>query len=284
MSSLTLQPPIWFFNEESFPCRCCAAVDAIEEDVWRCRNERTWLVIEEEPLLEGPHDAAVCDGSCSNPFHTRMYLEIAHASAHGITWGDLNWQWENAAWNALSAEEQTRRKKEDAERKEKEKKESALKQVAITIADKVRHREITAHCKGNVGRKEMVPCKYLYSCQGKKPALPTTLHITTECWGWEYTDPATGEYKKPHACYYLHPGEHGWRKEWETDRRFGLDRRAPPGGFHRYEGHRHEMRRDGFQVAGGRAPLPYKAQPPQQHKPSNFVKKSRFATLDSDDD
>jgi hypothetical protein len=63
------------------------------------------------------------------------------------------------------------------------------------------------------------PCKFLYNCQGT-PARPTTMHVTTECWSHEYTDPVTGAKIAKHVCDRMHPGEEGWLKQWDTDRNF----------------------------------------------------------------
>jgi hypothetical protein len=68
-------------------------------------------------------------------------------------------------------------------------------------------------------QKRAEPCKFLYNCQGT-PARPTTLGVTTECWSHEYKDPKTGAIVAKHVCDRLHPGEAGWLKEWNTDRRF----------------------------------------------------------------
>jgi hypothetical protein len=68
------------------------------------------------------------------------------------------------------------------------------------------------------------PCKKLYSCCGGGRdggvAKPTTLHVSSECWRYEYTDPESGKLIKVHTCNWLHPGEDGWQTQWNTDRNY----------------------------------------------------------------
>jgi len=74
------------------------------------------------------------------------------------------------------------------------------------------------------------PCARLYSCVGDKKsggAKPTTLHVSSECWSHERVCPQTGDLLKPHKCPWLHPGEAGWRAEWNTNRLFKPAAPAP---------------------------------------------------------
>jgi hypothetical protein len=68
--------------------------------------------------------------------------------------------------------------------------------------------------------KVMKPCKWLYLNEDGKTYSE---HLTgAQCWAWEYVDPKTGKTQCPHTCKHLHPGEFGWRDEWEateTDKR-----------------------------------------------------------------
>jgi len=74
------------------------------------------------------------------------------------------------------------------------------------------------------------PCRWLY-CDEKAPksswrknakgelCAPIMKALTgSQCWAHEYLDPKTKQFKKPHTCKHLHPGEDGWRHEWEADR------------------------------------------------------------------
>jgi hypothetical protein len=82
--------------------------------------------------------------------------------------------------------------------------------------------------RGEAPRKASIPCKKLYSCVGDKStggAKPTTLHVSSECWAWEYTDPRDKKKKCPHKCPWIHPGEEGWHAEWMKDRTW----KAPTG-------------------------------------------------------
>jgi hypothetical protein len=41
-----------------------------------------------------------------------------------------------------------------------------------------------------------------------------------QCWGHEFVNPKTGQWERPHKCSHQHPGEPGWRVEWDADRTF----------------------------------------------------------------
>jgi hypothetical protein len=169
------------------------------------------------------HEMIHCDGHCSNPLHTASNIQLAHSEYSGLSWGDLDQLWaeeETAHLTkkqraSLSAEKEAKQAQEDAA--------AELEALSRKLASKARDHEIKAGYKCNKGKKESTPCKYLYNPQGDRStggARPTTLHITTECWSHAYTDPATGERIEKHACWFLHPNEPGWCKEWETNRLF----------------------------------------------------------------
>ena len=74
------------------------------------------------------------------------------------------------------------------------------------------------------------PCRWLY-CNEAAPksqwtknakgelCAPVMKALTgSQCWAHEYLDPKSKQLKKPHTCKMLHPGEDGWRSEWEADR------------------------------------------------------------------
>jgi hypothetical protein len=209
-----------------------------------------------------------CHGTCQNPLHTASFNQIDNASQYGWAWGDLNVLWEERALAALSAEERDNLEREAQLRIEKEAAEREVTIEANIIAEKARSREITAHYKCNKDKKIMQPCKYLYSCEGDKAtggARPTTLHISSECWGFEYHDPKTGELIAKHACWHLHPKEEGWCDEWVKDRRFKpahLQLQPPQqngrfsqlqqknGRFPQRPAYNAQLEVDGFEVAG----------------------------------
>lgn len=87
------------------------------------------------------------------------------------------------------------------------------------------------------------PCRWLY-CDEKAPkstwrknakgelCAPVLKALTgSQCWAHEYLDPKTKVMKKPHTCKHLHPGEDGWRHEWETDRCCPVGNTAAEGFF-----------------------------------------------------
>jgi hypothetical protein len=76
------------------------------------------------------------------------------------------------------------------------------------------------------------PCKWLYcderapkstwrKDENGKPCAPLRNALTgSQCWGHEFVNPKTGKLEKPHKCGHLHPGEAGWKAEWNSDRHF----------------------------------------------------------------
>jgi len=79
--------------------------------------------------------------------------------------------------------------------------------------------------------KKDCPCARLYSCVGDKRsggAKPTTMHVSSECWSHERVCPETGALLTPRKCPWLHPGEAGWRAEWNTNRMFKVAAAPPP--------------------------------------------------------
>jgi hypothetical protein len=222
LNTIPTKSPIWVFNEDSFPCKCCNPAVAMDDGKWTCLTTNvSWLVVDEQPDLTKPHEPCVCDGSCGDKFHKGLYLTFAYADVIGLTWGDLYWLWSREELSQLSPEEIAKRNAEEAERQAREEAQKELESLSSKLAEKARNHEIKAHYKCNKGKKENYPCKYLYSCVGERKtggAKPTTLHISSECWSHSYTDPLTGQRIEKHACWNLHPGEEGWCKEWETNR------------------------------------------------------------------
>jgi hypothetical protein len=169
------------------------------------------------------HEMIHCDGYCSNPLHTASNLQLAHSEFSGMSWGDLDQLWAEEEIAHLTRKQRAALQAQQEAKQAQEAAAAELEALSRKLASKARDHEIKAGYKCNKGKKEMSPCKYLYNPQGDRStggAKPTTLHITTECWSHAYTDPATGERIEKHACWFLHPNEPGWCKEWETNRLF----------------------------------------------------------------
>jgi hypothetical protein len=163
---------------------------------------------------------------------------------NGDTWGDLAMMFEEEELGKLSEEERMKKLAEDEEKERQRTAEKEKEYLSNKVAAKVRDHEIIANCrllklKKETGSQEELqkkikqpfPCKWLYDCKGDRKsggAKPTTLHISTECWSHIYHDPATGKRMEPKVCFMLHPGEPGWRKEWEKNRLFKSEAPANP--------------------------------------------------------
>jgi hypothetical protein len=226
ITAITIQPPVWAFDEDSTPCSCCWATNAIEGDKWICNETNKQWLITDPHASHDPHTLHSwyeCKGNCPNPLHNDSNLILAQASMRGIGWGDILQIWEDEELAKLSEAEKNAMKQKQEEELAKEEAMYKIDKERRRIEDSVRRHEIVANYKGNKGRKEMRPCRYLYSCNGDRKtggARPSTLHITTECWNYEYHDPITKKLVISHTCMHLHPGEEGWCKEWETNRLF----------------------------------------------------------------
>lgn len=236
MANLPTERPVWVFNEDSFPCSCCNPAVAMEGGLWTCLREKgSWIVLDELPDLSVPHCAAVCDGTCGDVFHRGIYLLMAYSETLGLTWGDVDYLCTKEELAKLSEAERAAREAEEEARRRREEAEAELKALSAKLASKARDHEIKAGYTCNKGKKEMRPCKYLYSCEGDRKsggARPTTLHISSECWSHAYTDPTTGQRVEKHCCWYLHPGEEGWLKEWNRNRNFvPAQQQQPPSRF-----------------------------------------------------
>lgn len=296
----------WVFDDDNYPCRCCSAVDAIEDGFWNCK-ERRWAIVEESFLDE--HRAETCDGSCGNPFHGDFIRDLLCAELSGRGWGDVVMEWEDSEPHEVKA---ARRAAIAAELAEKARLAPLLAEHHAQV-DRMRRCRATANEKKNKGRKEVAPCRSLYDYQ--RDGGCQTLHISTECWAHEFTDALTAEivdektgrflpmadqlhirqamtdkecgiFRKdgkyvlkwmPHVCYMSHPGEPTWNPKWKdnrlADREVRPSRADPRGG-----GGATVPRRDDTSVRnwrGGAVAVP--SQPLPSPKSSN----NRFAHLDS---
>lgn len=290
--TITIQPPVWSFNEDSTPCSCCWATNAIEGDLWTCdRTNKQWFITDPQVISRPePHNWCECDGSCNNPLHTESNLILAQAYMRGISWGDILQIWENEQLSKLSEEEKNAIKKRQEEELAKEEALYMIEKERRRIEDSVRRHEIVANYKSNKGRKEMRPCRYLYSCNGDRKtggARPTTLHISSECWNYEYHDPITGKLVVSHTCMHLHPGEEGWCKEWEKNRLFNPPQiQAPPSRQIQAPAHRVFHNNKENRDHRDRKPFNFRTQKPQpQQEPAKQKKNTMFDVLnDSDSD
>jgi hypothetical protein len=202
--------PTWWWTPKDTPCDhyICANSN-------RCEfNGRRWNVSSTE--MSQPHDILNCNGHCGHPFHTKEAIQLAQAHSRGVGWGDVVYVWDQEE-AALETPEQ-RRAKELAEAKRigQEKIEAEANRMAAYMAD-VR---LKMGCKENRDKpKIQKPCKNLYYTPGVEGRMQP--NVCSECWAHEYHCPKTGNLiiaEKGKECAYLHPGQPGWLKEWNTNR------------------------------------------------------------------
>jgi hypothetical protein len=253
------------------PCRCCSVMNALDEDpdFWTCATTGgRWRIVGEppEPTPEDP-----------SPLINGDMARWIRASKLGVLWGDLQQEEEDYKMSLKSPEEQLAilRARDTSVCK-------AVRDMAVgSQVSQIKLVQESQERKYAARGKIYEPCKKLYNCQGGGRdggvARPTTLHVCTECWRYEYTDPATGQLKIVHTCNWLHPGEDGWQPEWETDRtdRAAAERArqlaASDPNHNRFAGLQQEAQRGGGAAAGGAGRNPQRrdggGRPPQHRGP-----------------
>lgn len=201
------------------PCACCSPMNAwTDDDIWVCRGtQQQWRILDQPVDLRQPHPVGYCDGNRC-PFHpllTPTTAELGRVVECGMSWGDLVYEDERAALAAETpAQKAAREAKYQAEQQKFQLDLEARRMEKLAEMNEFRSKKGLR--KGEKLEKVACPCKQLYSCVGK-PARPTTLHVSSQCFGWDYTDPF-GVRRTPKTCIWLHPGEEGWQKEWDTNR------------------------------------------------------------------
>jgi hypothetical protein len=208
---------------ESQPCRCCSVGNAMDDscDSWTCASTgRRWLILENPPELMN-HSMETCPGNCR--LHPLMSTAISRwwrGSAAGASWEDLLLEEEAVINAAKSAAQLAAEKSAKAATAAKMEREIETGAAACHIRRVQEAQAMRYAARGKIAQ----PCKKLYSCCGGGKAggvaKPTTLHVSSECWRYEYTDPETGRLNKVHTCNWLHPGEDGWQTQWATNRNY----------------------------------------------------------------
>ena len=171
-------------------------------------TEPSSLVLEAEELCrKQEEDYRLCE---------RLFGSEVAEMNRSDKWYDALYPDGDAEWDA--AVEAYKACKSEVDRKD------GLKVLSYTqnlIADKVAFEARRTLKRGDVVEKNGRLCTRLYSCVGDKAsggAKPSTLHVSSECWSHERTDPLTGQRIVKHVCPFLHPGEPGWHNEWLTNR------------------------------------------------------------------
>ena len=194
-----------FVEADAPTCDCCAPLAE-----WVCVAHRQWAAVEAVSRL--PNGLLWLD-------------ELAN-------WANLVDQEEAARLAAESAAARAARlAAEEAARQERLA--SCESSIMASYADFQKSRNTVVIGKGRdretVLRKNGGPCKWLYCDEAAKKngVAPYRNKLTgSQCWAWEYLDPKTKTWKRPHTCAHLHPGEEGWLPQWNTDRTFRPDRVA----------------------------------------------------------
>jgi hypothetical protein len=193
---------------------------------WIKQNDLIWVLHGKKDTMDKiiTSHSGECNcymGNCV--IHQRMedwMAEWNNALCSGTTWGDIMYKEEMYNESIKTPEE----KLKESEEKLKEAKQSEIDLLSYEMRLKAERIAIKnglmANKRGPVEVKKVYqPCKFLYSCVGT-PAKPTTLHVSSECWSHDYVCPKTNKRITKHACNRMHPGESGWRNEWNMNRNF----------------------------------------------------------------
>jgi hypothetical protein len=232
----------WVFNDDNGPCGCCGFMQGYSGDdgLWSCAKGYRWLIVDAPPTVEAPHAAEACPSPGRCPQHRLLTADLVaflKAQLNGFSWGEIIAADEEAALAALSAEERLAKAQREATARAAAELLAALEAEASRMAAYADLKGIESRCKHAKG-KRAEPCIWLYcdeaapksewrrNKEGKLCAPKRAALTGSQCWAWEYVDPKSKQLKKPHTCDCLHPGEAGWRKEWDSDRYFRPG--APP--------------------------------------------------------
>ena len=206
-------------------CGCCCSWDIIQENggyTYCLNTTREWFVVREEPDLTQPHDLEVCMGNC--PFHpllTKDMHVLTNAGLYETTWGDYSMELEAATLASETEEQKAERlqKEFEAAQEAKARQDAILREVYTRRMSDNSTRGVNTK-KGEAPKKLDRPCKWM--C-GKEAESSKRRGEPPCCWAWEYVDPRTKKFMKPHTCMYQHPGEQGWHDEWSTDSTWKVD-------------------------------------------------------------
>jgi hypothetical protein len=148
-------------------------------------------------------------------------------------WGDVFYEEYLAVEAALTPAQLAARAAEEAAKKARWAVEAEAARMA-TYAQDCKYRNTVRQGRQYLLKKVALPCKNLYydekaprntwkKDENGKLRAPLRAALTgSECWAWEYKDPATGARVVKHTCSHMHPGEDGWLPQWNRDRAFRL--------------------------------------------------------------
>ena len=204
-------------EQSSAPFPRCGIIPGI--DSWLPYKPSNPLKTSAKPSKMAPHATNECYGNCSLHPLLRSWMVDAHVAMDidGMSWGAYFAEAE-ASTEPFSSEAHMADM-------EVESKSFIMKNHAEKMA------VVSGKFRKEKARKIQKPCKWLY-CDESAPksqwrrdsdgklCAPSTGHVASECWAWEYLDPKTKVKKAPHTCPYLHPGEEGWCSQWLNNKNY----------------------------------------------------------------
>ena len=215
----TILKPFWVWKQCDSPCDYIWSKAAIKENdgYLTCHDTgKKWFVVDQEPDLTRPHALEVCMGDCRfHPLLTKEMHILSNTYLYETTWGDYLADLEEVMLATETEEQKAMRiqKVLQSAQAVKARQEAVLREVYTRRMADNSMRGVNAE-KGEAPKKLERPCKWMCGAEAEASARARE---TPCCWAWEYTDPKTKKFMKPHTCMYQHPGEPGWHDEWLTD-------------------------------------------------------------------
>lgn len=203
----------WNWNDDNdYPCTCCSALNAIQDNRWICETtEREWFIVDDVMLAAAPQMFKLWADMMDEDDAERLARETP----------------------ALKAAREAKAKAE-----EKDRETTLMASRMFSHAEEQKYRNTIGKGQQRHIRKTTGPCKWLF-CDEKAPrshwrknekgewCAPVVKGLTgSQCWAHEYIDPKSKQWKKPHTCAHIHPNEDGWLPQWNTDRTYRPDRVA----------------------------------------------------------
>jgi hypothetical protein len=192
--------PISYMFNGNFPCKSC--------DIQYCIKDTPSNV-----GINDIYDVYWCCNACDND-HIFYFADVPYPTqrpASGNLWSDIFDE------QFIKTPEQISQQKLQLQEHYKTLELQGLAHRIVdysnTITSKNKYAaKIAAKHHTAAPSKIMEPCRFLYT-----PSDNVFINtVCSECWAYEYTHPVTKQFITVHQCMRLHPGEEGWKDEWNT--------------------------------------------------------------------
>ena len=192
--------PISYMFNGNYPCKSC--------DIQYCIKDTP-----DNIGINDIYDVYWCCNACDND-HIFYFADVPYPTqrpASGNLWSDIFD--EDFIKTPQQIAEQKQRLEEHYQQLELQGLAHRIVDYSNTITSKNKIAiKIAAKHHTAAPSKIMEPCRFLYT-PSDNVFVKT---VCSECWAYEYTHPVTKQFVSVHQCLRLHPGEEGWKSEWNT--------------------------------------------------------------------